>query len=229
MDKKYAKYLLEKTRDDYNAIADDFSSTRRFVWRGLESLYYYALPGDKILDLGCGNGRLLQVLKDTDYVGVDSSEKLIEAARKQYPDNKFLVADALHLPLPDNQFDKIYSIAVFHHIPSEELRLNFLKEVRRVLKPGGLLILTVWDLRRGRGLFFILKFIFSRFFGFSKLDLGDVFVPWSGKYQRYVHCFTEKELNSLFQRVGLIIEDTGRLRAKPGGPKNIYFIVRKQS
>ena len=153
MDKKYAKYLLEKTRDDYNAIAEDFSSTRRFVWQGLEPLYHYASPRDKVLDLGCGNGRLLQIFKDIkiNYTGVDNSEKLIEIAKKTYPSANFLVADALHLPFPSSYFDKVYSIAVLHHIPSKESRLKFLEEAKHVLRPGGLLILTVWDLWRGRG------------------------------------------------------------------------------
>ncbi len=160
MDKEYAKYLLDKTRQDYNAIAESFSSTRRFVWRGLEPLYNYALPREKVLDLGCGNGRLLQIFKeiDIDYIGVDSSEKLIEIAKKLYPNAKFQVADALHPPFPTNHFDKIYNIAVLHHIPSNQLRLEFLNEVKRVLKPDGLLILTVWDLWRWWKLGPIFKF-----------------------------------------------------------------------
>ena len=132
MDKEYAKYLLNKTRQDYNAIAESFSSTRRFVWQGLEPLYNYALPREKVLDLGCGNGRLLQIFKeiDIDYTGVDSAEKLIEIAKKLYPNAKFQVVDALHLPFPTNHFDKIYSIAVLHHIPSNQLRLEFLDGVK---------------------------------------------------------------------------------------------------
>ena len=152
MDKEYAKYLLDKTRQDYNAIASQFSSTRRFVWKGMEPLYDYALSGEKVLDLGCGNGRLLQIFKeiDIDYTGVDSSEKLVEIARKNYPNAKFEVADALCLPFPSNYFDKIYSVAVLHHIPSEELRLRFLEGIKKILKPDGMLILTVWDLRQWR-------------------------------------------------------------------------------
>ena len=79
MDRDYAQYLLKKTRQDYNLIAPQFSSTRRFVWRGLESLAKYILSREKVLDLGCGNGRLLQIFKDIDidYTGIDGSQKLI--------------------------------------------------------------------------------------------------------------------------------------------------------
>ncbi len=229
MDQDYAQYLLNKTREDYNAIAQDFSSTRRFVWQGLEPLYHYASPGDKVLDLGCGNGRLLQTFKgiDINYIGVDNSEKLIEIAKKTYPDFAFLVADALHLPFPENYFDKVYSVAVLHHIPSGELRSRFLEEVKRVLKPDGLLILTVWNLWQGRGWKLNLKFGLLKLLGVSKLDFGDVFVPWGQNRQRYIHCFTKKELIKLAQKANFKIKKTGVLKMKENGETNIYIVVGK--
>ncbi|PJB09259.1 hypothetical protein CO121_00925, partial [bacterium (Candidatus Gribaldobacteria) CG_4_9_14_3_um_filter_36_15] len=161
MKKEYAEQLLKKTKEGYDEIAEEFSTTREEVWEEMSFLFNdYVIPGDKILDLGCGNGRFFELLedKDIDYIGVDFSQKLIEIARKKYlhPPQvfakqkfgrariKFQKADALNLPFPNNYFDKIYSIAVLHHIPSKQLRLQFLKEARRVLKLNGLLILTVW-------------------------------------------------------------------------------------
>ncbi len=229
MDKDYAQYLLDKTRQDYNAIAEQFSSTRRFVWKGLESLYHYALPGEKVLDLGCGNGRLLQIFReiDIDYTGVDSSERLVEIARKIYPSARFEVADALHLPFPANHFDKIYSVAVLHHIPSEELRLKFLEGVKMILSPSGLLILTVWDMWRGRGWRLNLKFGLLKLLGRSKLDFKDVFVPWGKTYQRYVHCFTRRELIKLTKKAGFEIKEVGTLKMSEAGETNIYLVAQK--
>jgi SAM-dependent methyltransferase len=236
MDKKYAKYLLAKTKDDYNLIADDFSRTRSFVWEELKPLADYIIPGEKILDLGCGNGRLLQIFKgkNIDYFGVDSSEKLIEIAKKRYPNKKFQVADALNLPFPNNYFDKIYSIAVLHHIPSVEFRRRFLKEAKRVLKPEGLLILTVWnwwDFWRGWFLGnyfkFITKYTLLKIFGKSKLDFKDVFIPWGDKIQRYFHCFTLKELSSLVREINFQIKDLGYLNRNKTKKANIYLIAEK--
>ncbi len=229
MDKEYAKYLLDKTRQDYNAIAESFSSTRRFVWQGLEPLYNYALPREKVLDLGCGNGRLLQIFKeiDIDYTGVDSSEKLVEIAKKLYPNAKFQVADALHPPFPTNHFDKIYSIAVLHHIPSEELRLKFLEGVKRVLKRDGLLILTVWDLWRWWRPGSISKFTALKVLRRSKLDFKDIFVPWQGVRQRYTHCFTKRELEELMQKAGFKIKEAGVLTVPQSKEKNIYIVAKK--
>lgn len=229
MDKNYAQYLLNKTRQDYNLIADQFSSTRRFAWQELEPLYHYVLPEEKVLDVGCGNGRLLSIFKDIDinYTGVDNSKKLIEIAKKTYPSAAFLVADALCLPFSANYFDKVYSVAVLHHIPSEELRLKFLEEAKRVLRPGGLLILTIWDLWRGRGWRWNLESGFLKILGKSKLDFKDIFVPWQGLCQRYIHCFTRRELKNLIEKAGFKVKEIGALKMSKGKESNIYVVAEK--
>lgn len=219
MNQKYAKYLLEKTAQDYNTISERFSKTRNQVWEEVETLVEdYVLPQDRILDLGCGNGRLVKVLqeKPVDYIGVDVSEKLIKIAKEKHPKKRFLQANALDLPFPANYFDKIFSIAVLHHIPSTEFRLKFLKQAKRVLKPEGLLILTVWNLWRKKFLKYHLKYNFLKLIGKSKLDWKDIFYPWkspNGKVvvQRYLHCFTKGELKRLVQKADFEIKGIGFL------------------
>jgi len=216
MDKEYAKYLFEKTRQDYNLIAEDFSRTRNFISQDLRVLGEYTLPGEKVLDLGCGNARFFEVLKEkkADYYGVDNSENLIAIAKKKYPKAKFQIAEALNLPFPNNFFDKVYSLAVLHHIPSKNFRLSFLKEVKRILKPGGLLILKVWDLwKREEGLKLIFKYTFLKLIGKSKLDFGDIFLPWrnsQGKIlaSRYYHCFKKREMENLVKETGFKIKES---------------------
>ena len=228
MDKDYAQYLLEKTRQDYNLIAEEFSRTREKPWPELRFLFDdFFTPGEKILDVGCGNGRFFEFCKEKnlDYSGIDSSEKLIKIAKNSYPEAKFQVADALSLPFPSNYFDKVYSIAVLHHIPSNELRLKFLEGAKRVLKPGGLLILTVWDLWWGRGWKLNLKFGISKLLGKSKLDFKDIFVPWGKTRQRYIHCFTKRELISLTKKAGFKIKKVWRAGQDP--KTNIYLIAQK--
>ena len=80
MDRKYAKYLLEKTTKDYNLIAKDYARTRAYIPKDIETLGEYTWEGERVLDLGCANGRLFEILngKNVDYFGVDISEKLIE-------------------------------------------------------------------------------------------------------------------------------------------------------
>ena len=229
MDQDYAQYLLKKTIENYNLTAEDFSRTRRYVWPGFESLAQYAEPNDKVLDLGCGNGRLLDLLRDKkiNYIGVDNSAALITLAQKRYPAADFRIGDALKISFASNYFDKIYSVAVLHHIPSEELRLEFLEEVKRVLRPGGLLILTVWNLWQWRSFKYNLKYITLKILGLSKLDFKDIFVPWAKTRQRYFHCFSQKELKRLVERAGLKVGELGILESAEKKGNNIYIIVQK--
>ena len=231
MEREYAEYLLKKTRDDYNLIAKDYTRTRAFIPEDIKNLAQYSLFGERVLDSGCANGRLFEILRSVDYIGIDISEKLIEIAKQKYPKGKFLVADALNLLFPNNFFDKIYSISVLHNIPSKEFRLQYLKEAKRVLKPGGLLILRVWDFwKRKEGWKLLFKYTFLKLIGQSKLDFFDVFVPWKnseGKImiQRYFHCFSKREIEGLIKKVGLRVKESWREGKDPR--TNIYIIAEK--
>lgn len=261
MQKDYANFLLKKTKDDYNRIADKFSSTRGYLSEDILILKKYAKPGDKILDLGCGNGRLSELFSDKNirlthhlggerslhlrgersqcvtsmsmnYTGVDFSKELITIARKKYPSEKFYLADALKLPFLQNRFDAVYCLSVFHHIPSEEFRVKFLKEIRRVLAPNGKVVLTVWNLRSKEEIKLTLfKNFFSRILGLSKLDGGDVFLPFKSEgttVQRYIHCFTSNELEKLLAKTGFKVDEIKILnRGKKAENANILIVGKK--
>jgi len=230
MQKSYAEYLLKKTIQDYNLIAEQFSRARERIWPKMRFLFDdYLFPGEKILDIGCGNGRFFEVFKEkkVDYFGIDSSEKLIQIARNNYPEGKFQVGDALNLPFPNNFFDKVYSIAVLHHVPSEEFRLQFLKEARRVLKTEGLLILTVWKLFQLKECCLRFKYTILKLIGKSKLDWGGILEPWGKKIKRYYHCFSKKELENLVAKSEFRIKEGGIVKNKKGNRQNIYLIAEK--
>ncbi len=231
MDKDYAKYLLEKTRQDYNLIAEDFSRTRSQVWQELKFLEKYAQENEKILDLGCGNGRLYELFREKtiDYYGVDFSDKLIEIAKNRYPQFKFQVADAFNLPFPSDFFDNVFSVAVLHHIPSEELRIQFLKGIRKVLKPEGRLILTVWDLGIFKRSMLFFKYGFSKILGKSKLDFGDVFIPWGKEILRYLHIFSKNELRRLAKTAGFSVKEIKILKRPKSRGSNILLIAENPS
>jgi len=228
MKKEYAENLLKKTKQDYNEIAQEFSATRYQIWEETKFLFNdYVMPGDKVLDLGCGNGRFFEFLKDKDihYIGVDFSEKLVEIAKEKYPKVKFQVADALNLPFPNNYFDKIYSIAVLHHIPSEKFRIQFFEEARRILKPNGFFILTVWKPESKKNLNIFFKDTTLKLTG--KLEKGDTFRPWGKDAERYFHYFSEKELTKLAEQTKFKIIKQGVIANERGNRKNIYLIVQK--
>lgn len=109
-------------------------------------------PGDKVLDLGCGEGRhaiSCHLLNPGDIVGVDLSLNDLETARQRLGDFDSAVADGscnfvqasgLQLPFADHTFDKVICAEVLEHIPDYQ---SMLQEIRRVLKPGGVLAASV--------------------------------------------------------------------------------------
>ena len=222
--------MLRKTRQDYNLIAEDFARTRSKPWPEIKFLFDdYLRPGERVLDLGCGQGRFFEFCenKNIDYWGVDFSEKLIEIAKARYRRAKFRTTDGLNLPFSEDYFDRVFSIAVFHHIPSVSLRLRFLLEAKRVLKPGGFLILTVWKLHRLKELFLIFKFAVLRRLGLSKLEFNDILKPWGKKVKKYYHCFSEKELINVVEKAGFRIKKSGVVKNKKGSRRNIYLVAQK--
>ena len=78
--------IISKTREDYNLIAKHFSNTRYDVWLELKQFEKYVKPGQKVLDWGCGNGRLLLMLREKGikYFGLDQSDELIKIAKEKY-------------------------------------------------------------------------------------------------------------------------------------------------
>lgn len=191
-----AKKLLTKVRDDYNAIAEDFSVTRIYPWPEFAILEKYIKNKNKILDIGCGNGRLCESFKTKNiyYTGVDNSEKLIIKAQQRYPSQFFQVGDMLDLPFADQEFDAALAIAVLNHIPSNELRSQALAEVHRILKPSAYFLMTNWNLYQSKYKNLLKKS--------DDMDEGDALVPWKspdGKLlqKRYYHSFTLEELEEL--------------------------------
>lgn len=147
MNKQIAKQLINKTKDDYNRIAPQFDSTRKYNWRDIAKIIETldVKKGSKILDLGCGGGRLYEILEkhNISYTGVDISDKLISIAKKKYPKVKFIVADITEFNSKE-KYDYIFSIAVLHHVPSKILRDKSIQNIKNSLKNNGTAIVSVW-------------------------------------------------------------------------------------
>lgn len=151
--------VRKELKEFYNNVAETFSSTRKYWWRDLHFIKKYLKSEGKVLDFGCGNGRLLEFIQndELDYVGVDTSKKLIRIARKKYPNKSFVqISDERKLPFEDGEFDMIFAIAVFHHF-TPKMADNALSEMKRVLKDDGVLVLTIWNLWNKKYLRFLLK------------------------------------------------------------------------
>lgn len=97
----------------------------------------------KVLDLCCGSGQATRFLvKLSEQVtGLDISPVSLERARRNVPQAKYVEGLAEEIPLPDEQFDLVHTSAALHEMEPEQLR-QIIKEVYRVLKPGGKLALV---------------------------------------------------------------------------------------
>lgn len=96
----------------------------------------------KVLDVGCGTGKLVKFLNDNEFqaFGCDTSEIAIKAAQRNNKKNTILKASATKLPFKNNSFDLIASISTIEHLTQREVIL-FLRQAYRVLKPNGLLFI----------------------------------------------------------------------------------------
>lgn len=101
---------------------------------------------DQVLDFGCGCGRTLRWLRklypSVRFSGSDIDAEAIDWCQRHYPDARFRVNATLPpLDFADNQFDFIYALSVFTHLREDE-QFAWLSELRRVLKPNGILLLS---------------------------------------------------------------------------------------
>ena len=108
--------------------------------------FNFSLPyikNKKVLDIGCWTGQFekLASKKTRQIIGIDPGVGAIRIAKKMVPAAKFRVANATKLPFPKKSFDSVAILDVIEHIPVNTESICF-DEIKRVLKPGGHLILS---------------------------------------------------------------------------------------
>ncbi|KAG8193528.1 hypothetical protein JTE90_003739 [Oedothorax gibbosus] len=135
LEKKYVNQV-------YEDIAHHFSSTRYKPWPQVAAFLASVEPGSLVLDVGCGNGKNMKLSNGCYEVGCDASSNLALVCQER--GMEVLVADCLHLPFRDNCADALISIAVIHHMATRARRIEALRELARVLKPGGRALVYVW-------------------------------------------------------------------------------------
>jgi len=208
-------------KDSYQAIAAEFHQTRqKHVWPELDLLTGYVQPEAHVLDLGCGNGRLLKALSTVNltYRGIEANHYLLEQARQQWPGQEFLFGELPTVELGSAKYQAVFMIAVFHHLVDRQDRLEALQKIYQCLQPGGYLLMTNWWLWQPRYL--------QNYFHWldRKLAWNDFFVSWGPKDKRqwrYYHGFTPRELVRLLKSAGFTIE----LQTKNGF--NLMTVARK--
>ena len=229
MRQQTAQKILEQTKNNYDALHIAWDRTRQFN-DDFADFLQYVKPNSKLLDVGCGNARLLKTVQQVNvhYTGVDNSQGMLLMAQKNFPDQTFLLGDVLALPCADNTFDVVVCLATLHHIPSNALRRQAMQELVRVLKPGGIVIVRNWHYRSPGFLRRIFLNGCRKLLGGSDLDFGDAFVPWKGTaVKRYVHFFTRRSLRRLAKAAGVKSIKSYISSPTTRGFYNLVFIGQK--
>jgi SAM-dependent methyltransferase len=239
MDQKTIRRLLALNRAFYATFAQSFADSRSIEDPALACILPHIPQRARVLDLGCGNGRLALLLDhqrpDAVYVGVDVVPELIEIARAQACDltsisAEYRVADIADpgwsrsshsLPSPNplkTPFDCIVILAVLHHIPSLDLRTQVLREAASLLATDGCLIISTWQFldsdRMRRKIVSWAEVSIQE----ESLETGDHLLDWKreGRGLRYCHAVDEHEMGHLAASAGLRIRESFRAGGREG-------------
>lgn len=118
-------------------------------------------PGSMVCDVGCGNGRYLNACNPLIFtLGIDRCYRLAKVAHAKGGDVS--LCDNLELPFRDESFDAALSVAVVHHFATTERRVGAIRELARILRIGGRVIITVWALEQKQ----------------RRFESQDVLIPW---------------------------------------------------
>ena len=184
----------------WDAIAEQWGNFRqkphKDVEKRLKDVIEKWKPG-KILDIGCGNCRNISIFSSKGFkcYGIDFSKNMIEKA-KRFCDKynakiELKKGEAEKIDFPDESFDYALCLNVLHCIETGK-REKAVREIKRVLKPEGEALISVWNKLQKR-------FIFSK---------KESVIPWTvkgNKYNRYYYLFTPIEIKRLFKNNGFKI------------------------
>ncbi|CAN2388628.1 tRNA (uracil) methyltransferase activity [Pristimantis euphronides] len=161
MDHEAAQLENQHVHSVYESTAPYFNEVQSKAWPKVRQFLLEQKPGSLVVDIGCGTGKYLNVNCNTYNLGCDYCEPLVEIGRNN--NLEVMVCDNLNLPFRDTCFDTVISIGVIHHFSTRQRRIRAIKEMARILHPGGQLMLYVWAMeQKGR-----------------RFEKQDVFVPWN--------------------------------------------------
>ncbi|MCK9272466.1 class I SAM-dependent methyltransferase [Candidatus Gracilibacteria bacterium] len=213
---------MTSNTQSYDNFSKTFSASRKSMkWPEMDYFMDFIknknIGNYKILDVGCGNGRLLNYLKqfslDKFYLGIDESVGMINEAKIEHPGHNFEVLDMTNLDKLDRSFDFIFFIASFHHLKIQKERQEVLQKTLKILNKGGFIFMTNWNLLSPSNL--------KKYQETSKgsqdfnIKIGDFF--------RFYHGFKIEELDNLFKKEGFKIIENRVFE----GERNIISILGK--
>jgi hypothetical protein len=158
----------------YDTIALHWHHTRgkrKVHWHRVKDFILRIPSGSLVADVGSGDGKYFGLNDSVFSIGCDRSWNLLQVSRCAA--NETFCCDAVKLPFRSDAFDATLCIAVLHHIGSVDRRVALIRELLRITRPGGSILLQAWALEQEDS---------SR----RQFDHQDVFVPW--RLQKQFQC-----------------------------------------
>jgi ubiquinone/menaquinone biosynthesis C-methylase UbiE len=196
---------VKGSRSYFNHIARDWDSQRKEMLGDVDlnsEIEKLIEPGSLVADLGCGNGELSVFLASRGFevIGVDSSSRMIDAARSRSQSGKtkvdFRIGELEHLPFRDNEIDAAVVVLALHHVSAPA---DAIVECARVINKKGTIVIADFEkhsIEKMRDMYHDL------WLGFSKRDLS----RWSEKAGLSIKSYKPTELRSGLSLVFTVIK-----------------------
>lgn len=223
MNPEMVEKLLRLNQEFYATYAQSFAATRHSVQAGVQRLIPQIRQAEVLLDLGCGNGNLAELLKSKGfsgcYIGVDENAYFLEQAAAATQDASsgsyaFIQGSLTEQNWAElvNPVDAICSFATLHHLPGNDLHRQFFSTINSKLSPNGRLFLSCWQVLGNPRLEKRLVPWNLTEPGAKEVENSDLLMDWRadpGKPAklRYVHHFSPLELRELGDSQGLILQN----------------------
>jgi SAM-dependent methyltransferase len=240
VDREIAERLLALNRSFYSTLAAAFADSRPASDPAVSRILPYIGQSARVLDLGCGNGRVARLLDEERpgclYVGVDGVEELVAIAREQAKalartHASFHVLDVATpgwaANLPSQGFDCILALAVLHHIPGWERRVSLLREAAGTIRGDGVMIVSVWQFLDSARMRRKIRPWVEAGIDSELVDERDYLLDWKrgGRGLRYCHLVDEPELRALAAEAGLGVRETFRAGGREGN-LSLFGVLR---
>jgi SAM-dependent methyltransferase len=167
----------------YQTISKEFDITRGYVWTCVKDFLNTVEKHSSLLEIGCGNGKNLLYRSDLHSVGIDFVPNFVELCQKR--GLSVLQGHALSLPFLDETFENVISIAVFHHLSTQERRENAVNEMLRVLKKGGKGMIVCWAYEQ--------EYNGIKSTANKSLKKGDQYIGWNKNNKRFYYVYDKPE------------------------------------
>lgn len=199
-----------KTTEAYNKIAEEYNKRNyHHFWNNEYNYFKSILPGNKVVDLGCGAGRDAEqfIQDDFDYLGVDNSEAMLQIANQRVAGGQFRLMDLRDLDLPAGSFDGFWASASLLHFSKQEIP-NILKSFYNLLKFNGVGFISVKEKKI--------------------MDEGYIREDKCGGIERYFSFFKEDEMIKYLEEADFTVIKNGKcFESDTDETEWLYFFVRK--